>query len=78
MRDDQDAGYRWMVARSHMKCTGAARAPLWCGELLPQKIEAQLGAIKRMPPVDTVILQGAKCLGDISSESDPGTPTPFC
>jgi hypothetical protein len=49
MRDVQDAGHRWMVARSHMKCTGAARAPLWCGELLQQKIEAQLGAIKRMP-----------------------------
>jgi transposase len=34
---------------SHMKRTGVARAPLLCGEKLQEKIEAQLGAIKRMP-----------------------------
>jgi hypothetical protein len=32
-----------------MKRTGVARAPLRRGEKLPEKIEAQLGAIKRMP-----------------------------
>jgi transposase len=34
---------------SHMKRTGAARAPLRRGEQLRDKIEAQLAAIKRMP-----------------------------
>jgi transposase len=34
---------------SHMKRTGAARAPLRRGEKLRDKIEAQLAAIKRMP-----------------------------
>jgi transposase len=34
---------------SHMKRTGVARAPLRRGEKLKEKIEAQLGAIKRMP-----------------------------
>ena len=34
---------------SHMKRTGVARAPLRRGEKLREKIEAQLGAIKRMP-----------------------------
>ena len=34
---------------SHMKRTGAARAPLRRGEKLREKIEAQLGAIKRLP-----------------------------
>ena len=34
---------------SHMKRTGAARAPLQRGEKLQAKIEAQLGAIRRMP-----------------------------
>ena len=34
---------------SHMKRTGVARAPLRRGERLQAKIEAQLGAIKRMP-----------------------------
>src|SRR5512141_1508165 len=34
---------------SHMKRTGAARAPLRRGEKLQAKIEAQLSAIKRMP-----------------------------
>ena len=34
---------------SHMKRTGVARAPLRRGEKLQAKIEAQLGAIKRMP-----------------------------
>ena len=34
---------------SHMKRTGVARAPLRRGEKLRDKIEAQLGAIKRMP-----------------------------
>ena len=32
-----------------MKRTGVARAPLRRGERLQAKIEAQLGAIKRMP-----------------------------
>jgi hypothetical protein len=32
-----------------MKRTGVARAPLRRGEKLQEKIEAQLGAIKRMP-----------------------------
>jgi transposase len=34
---------------SHMKRTGVARAPLWRGEKLRDKIEAQLAAIKRLP-----------------------------
>ena len=34
---------------SHMKRTGVARTPLRRGEKLREKIEAQLGAIKRMP-----------------------------
>jgi transposase len=34
---------------SHMKRTGVARSPLRRGEKLREKIEAQLGAIKRMP-----------------------------
>jgi transposase len=34
---------------SHMKRTGVARAPLRRGEKLKEKIEVQLGAIKRMP-----------------------------
>ncbi len=34
---------------SHMKRTGVARAPLRRGETLQEKIEAQLGALKRMP-----------------------------
>src|ERR1700760_2176348 len=34
---------------SHMKRTGVARAPLRRGERLQEKIEGQLGAIKRMP-----------------------------
>ena len=34
---------------SHMKRTGVASAPLRRGEKLQEKIEAQLGAIKRMP-----------------------------
>jgi transposase len=34
---------------SHIKRTGVARAPLRRGEKLRDKIEAQLGAIKRMP-----------------------------
>jgi transposase len=34
---------------SHMKRTGVARTPLRRGEKLRDKIEAQLGAIKRMP-----------------------------
>jgi transposase len=34
---------------SHMKRTGVARSPLHRGEKLQEKIEAQLGAIKRMP-----------------------------
>ena len=34
---------------SHMKCTGAARAPLRRGEKLQAKIDAQLSAIKRIP-----------------------------
>jgi transposase len=34
---------------SHMKRTGVARAPLRQGEKLQEKIEAQLGAIKRAP-----------------------------
>jgi hypothetical protein len=32
-----------------MKRTGVAKAPLRHGEKLQEKIEAQLGAIKRMP-----------------------------
>jgi hypothetical protein len=32
-----------------MKRTGVARAPLRRGETLQEKIEAQLGALKRMP-----------------------------
>jgi hypothetical protein len=32
-----------------MKRTGVARSPLHRGEKLQEKIEAQLGAIKRMP-----------------------------
>ena len=34
---------------SHMKRTGVARAPLRRGEKLKEKIESQLGALKRMP-----------------------------
>jgi len=34
---------------SHVKRTGVARTPLRRGETLHEKIEAQLGAIKRMP-----------------------------
>ena len=34
---------------SHMKRTGVARAPLRRGKTLQEKIEAQLGALKRMP-----------------------------
>jgi transposase len=34
---------------SHMKRTGVARSPLRRGEVLRDKIEAQLAAIKRMP-----------------------------
>jgi transposase len=34
---------------SHMKRTGVATTPLRRGEKLREKIEAQLGAIKRMP-----------------------------
>ena len=34
---------------SHMKRTGVARAPLRRGESLREKIEDQLGSIKRMP-----------------------------
>ena len=34
---------------SHMKRTGAARAPLRRGEKLQEKIETQLRTIKRMP-----------------------------
>ena len=34
---------------SHMKRTGVARAPLRRGEKLQENIEAQLGAIRRMP-----------------------------
>ena len=34
---------------SHMKRTGVARAPLRRGESLREKIEEQLGKIKRMP-----------------------------
>ena len=34
---------------SHMKRTGVARTPLRRGESLREKIEAQLGSIKRMP-----------------------------
>lgn len=34
---------------SHMKRTGVARSPLWRGEKLVDKIEAQLATIKRMP-----------------------------
>jgi transposase len=34
---------------SHMKRTGVARSPMRRGEKLREKIEAQLGAIKRMP-----------------------------
>jgi hypothetical protein len=34
---------------SHMKRTGVARAPLRRGERLREKIEEQLGKIKRMP-----------------------------
>ena len=34
---------------SHMKRTGVARAPLRRGERLQEKIEGQLGDIKRMP-----------------------------
>jgi len=32
-----------------LKRTGVARTPLWRGEKLQEKIEAQLAAIKRMP-----------------------------
>ena len=34
---------------SHMKRTGVTRSPLRRGQKLHEKIEAQLGAIKRMP-----------------------------
>ena len=34
---------------SHMKRTGVARSPLRHGDKLPEKIEAQLAAIKRVP-----------------------------
>ena len=34
---------------SHVKRTGVAKAPLRRGEKLREKIEAQLGAIKRLP-----------------------------
>ena len=47
---------------SHMKRTGVARAPLRRGEKLQEKIEAQLGAIKRMPRLIRSFLKVGKCL----------------
>ena len=45
---------------SHMKRTGVARTPLRRGEKLREKIEAQLGAIKRMPKLVRSFLQAPR------------------
>ena len=47
---------------SHMKRTGVARAPLRRGEKLQAKIEAATQRHQAHASVDTVILQGTKCL----------------